>query len=133
MVIDQRYHEETVFDVFATRARRRSRKSLRDQAAACGVACALLPLLDVSWWPLAAGLAAGALYAAWGLLDRHAPSPLIASALQALAAIAFIFAITAVIGVGLAAFTGDGRSPYGTCYDENGRAFACDARGQRRS
>jgi hypothetical protein len=49
-----------------------------------------------------------------------------------LAIIAAILAITAVVGVGLAAFTGDGLSPYGTCYDANGRAFACDARGQRR-
>ncbi len=133
MVIDQRYHEETVFDVFATRARRRSRKSLRDQGIACTVSGLLLTLLDLSWWPVAAAFGAGAFYAAWGLFDRQARSQFTAPALRALATIAAIFAIAAVIGVGLAAFTGNGRSPYGTCYDANGRAFACDARGQRRS
>lgn len=133
MVIDQPYPEETVFDVFATRARRRSRKSLRDQGIACTVAGVLLTLLDLSWWPVATALGAGAFYAGWGLLDRQARSRLTAPALRAVAAIAAIFAIAAIVGVGLAAFTGDGRSPYGTCYDANGRAFACDARGQRRS
>ncbi|MGQ0714678.1 MAG: hypothetical protein ACT4PJ_13230 [Gemmatimonadaceae bacterium] len=49
-----------------------------------------------------------------------------------LAAVATILVVSAVIGLGLLAFTGDGRSPYGTCYGADGRAFACDARGQRR-
>jgi hypothetical protein len=43
-----------------------------------------------------------------------------------------LLTITAVAGLALAAFTGDSRSPKGTCYDENGRAFACDAKGRRR-
>lgn len=132
MVIDRAHDGETVFDVFAARARRRSRKSLVEQAVACTVAGLFIVLTVVRWWPVAAGLGAGTCYAAWGLLDREARSRFSTLALRGLAAIAAIFAITAVLGIGLAAFTGDGRSPYGTCYDPNGRAYACDARGQRR-
>ena len=133
MVIDRPHDADSVFDVFATRARHRSRRSLVNQAVACILAGVLVLLLDLSWWPVVAALTAGACYAAWGLLDREPRSRLTIPALLALAIIAAVFAITAVVGVGLAAFTGDGRSPYGSCYDANGRAFACDARGQRRS
>ena len=133
MVIDRINDGPTVFDVFAMRARRRSIRSLVNQTVGCALGGLLLVSVDPSWWPVTTGLAAGACYAAWGTLDRQAPSRFTPHALQALAAIAAIFAITAVVGVGLAAFTGDGPSPYGTCYDASGRAFACDARGQRRS
>jgi hypothetical protein len=132
MVIDRPHDGATVFEVFATRARRRSRRSLVNQTVACTVTGVLVLLLNLSWWPVATALAAGACYAAWGLLDREARSRFTDPALRVLAIIAAILAITAVVGVGLAAFTGDGRSPYGTCYDASGRAFACDARGQRR-
>jgi hypothetical protein len=133
MVIEQPHDEESIFDVFATRARRRSTTSLVSQTAASTVTGVFLALLDPSWWPVVAGLAAGACYATWGLLDRQARSRFTAPALRAVAVMAALLVITAVIGVGLAAFTGEGRSPYGTCYDANGRAFACDAHGQRRS
>ncbi len=132
MVIDRPHDGHTVFDVFAARARRRTETSLVDQAGVCAASALIILVFFASWWPAAAALGAGASYAAWGLLDRRAGSRLATPALRVLAVAAAIFAITAVVGVGLAAFTGDGRSPYGTCYDATGRAFACDARGERR-
>ncbi|HJU69453.1 MAG TPA: hypothetical protein VJ650_14525 [Gemmatimonadaceae bacterium] len=132
MVSDLSRDGETVFDVFAGRARGRSRVSLLEQGVACAVGGLAIFLLASAWWPLAAGLGAGASYAAWGLLERRPPSSEQRIGLRALATIATVLALLAIIGTGLAAFTGDGRSPYGTCYDANGRAFACDARGQRR-
>ena len=132
MVIDRPRDDETVFDVFAARARQRSPRSLLEQAVGCTLAGVLVFLLLPLWWPVAAGLAAAACYAAWGLLDRRPRSPLTRLALRALAALVTVLTFVAVVGVGLAAFTGDGRSPYGTCYDANGRAFACNARGERR-
>jgi hypothetical protein len=123
---------ETVFGVFATRVRHRSSRSLVRQTVACTLAAGLIAVLLASWWPASAVLGAGACYAAWGLIDRWPRSRVIGLALRALAALATMLAIVAVIGIGVAAFTGDGRSPYGTCYDANGRAFACNARGERR-
>ena len=132
MVIDRVYGGETVFQVFATRARRRTRRSLLGQAIACSVAAALTIVLAPSWWPVAAMVGAAAGYAGWGLLDRS-PQPLRNRlTLNVLAAAVTVLVLLGIVGVGLAAFTGDGPSPYGTCYDANGRAFACDARGQRR-
>ena len=132
MVIDRPHDGQTVFAVFATRARRRSRPSLVGQAAACAIAGLLLVVVDLALWPVTAALAAGTCYAVWALIDRQARSRLTNSALRALAAAATILAVVSVVGIGLAAFTGDGQSPYGMCYDVSGRAFACDAQGQRR-
>lgn len=133
MVITHAGDGETIFDVFAARARRRSPRSLVAQALACIVAGLLVfVLLPPSWWPASAVLGAAACYAMWGLIDRRPRSRAIVFALTALASVATMLALLAVIGVGLAAFTGDGRSPYGTCFDANGRAFACNARGERR-
>jgi hypothetical protein len=132
MVIVHPNNSETVFGVFATRVRHRSSRSLVRQAVACALAAVLLALLLPPWWPVSAVLGAGACYAAWGLIDRWPRSRVIGLALRALAALTTALAIIAVIGIGLAAFTGDGRSPYGTCYDANGRAFACNALGERR-
>jgi hypothetical protein len=129
VVID---YPETVFGVFAGRARRRSSRSLARQAAGCALATIFLVALAPAWWPVGAALAAGACYAAWGLLDRRPRFDLMDVGLRTLAALAAALALAAVVGVGLAAFTGDGRSPYGTCFDANGRAFACNARGERR-
>ena len=132
MVIDRPHDGETVFRVFAARARRRSRVSLLEQAVSCALGGLTIVLLAPAWWPVAAMLGAAASYAAWGLLDRATTSAGRRLALRALATMAAALSLLAVIGIGMAAFTGDGRSPYGTCYDANGRAFACDARGQRR-
>ena len=132
MVIDRAYGGETVFQVFATRARRRTRRSLLQQTIASSVAAALTIALAPSWWPVAAMLGAAATYAGWGLLDRVPQSPRSGLTLRVLAAATSVLVLLAVVGVGLAAFTGDGRSPYGTCYDANGRSFACDAQGKRR-
>jgi hypothetical protein len=129
MVID---HPGTVFGVFAMRARRRSTRSLARQVIACALATVSLLVFVPTWWPIGAALAAGACYAAWGLLDRRPRFGLMDVGLRTLAALTAVLALTAVVGVGLAAFTGDGRSPYGTCFDANGRAFACNARGERR-
>ena len=129
MVID---YPETVFGVFATRARRRSTTSLARQTIACALAAAFLLVFAPTWWPIGAALATGACYAAWGLLDRRHPSRLIDATMRTLAALTAVLALATVAGVGLAAFTGDARSPYGTCYEANGRAFACNARGERR-
>ena len=132
MVIDRPHDGETVFDVFAARARRRWRVSLFEQAVPCGLAGLAIVLLAPAWWPVAAVLGASAGYATWGLLERLPSSAALRVVLRAVATITVALSIVAFTGVGLAAFTGDGPSPYGTCYDGNGRAFACDARGQRR-
>lgn len=119
--------------MFATRARRRAVGSLARQLIACAMAAIVVVVLSAPpAWPLAAAAGAGACYAAWGLLDRRDRSRLGTVAMRALAALATAFVISVCVGLALAAFTGDGRSPYGMCYDANGRAFACDARGQRR-
>ena len=134
MVIDPVAHgaNESVFAMFATRARRRAVGSLARQLIACAVAAIFVMLIAPPAWPVAAAASAGACYAAWGLLDRRAQSRLGAVAMRALAGLATALVISVCVGLALAAFTGDGRSPYGMCYDANGRAFACDARGQRR-
>lgn len=132
MVIDHPGEAETVFGVFAARARQRSPRSLVEQAIACTLAGIVVFLFLPSWWPVTAALGAAAWYAAWGLLDRRPQSRATRLTLLALATLATLFAFVSVVGVGLAAFTGDAPSPKGTCYDANGRAFACNARGQRR-
>ena len=123
---------ESVFEMFATRARRRAAGSLARQLAVCGVAAISIVLTAPPAWPVAAALAAGACYAGWGLLDRGDRSRVGMLAMRALAGIATALVVSVCVGFALAAFTGEGRSPYGMCYDANGRAFACDARGQRR-
>lgn len=133
MVIEYPRGGETVFDLFAARARQRSVRSLVGQAIACTLTGMLFFLFLPAWWPVGAGLGAAACYAAWGLLDRRPPSRVTRPALRALATLTTALAFLTVVGLGLAAFTGDAPSPKGTCYDANGRAFACDARGQRRS
>jgi hypothetical protein len=132
MVIDHSHNGQTVFDVFAARARRRSVTSLVGQSVGCTLAGVSVLVFLPLWWPVTAGLATATSYAAWGLLDRRPRSRITVLALRALAIVAIVLAFVAIVGVGLAAFTGDGRSPYGTCYDANGRAFACNARGERR-
>lgn len=132
MVIDRPRDGDSIFDVFAARARRRSVTSLLEQAVPCALAALFIVRFASGWWPVAAMLGAAACYAGWGLLDRRPMSPGRRLALRALATTATLLSLLAVTGLGLAAFTGDGRSPYGTCYDANGRAFACDARGERR-
>jgi hypothetical protein len=123
---------ESVFAMFAMRARRRANRSLARQLIACALAAISVMLIAPPVWPLAAAAGAGACYAAWGLLDRRARSRLGAVAMRALAGLATALVISVLVGLVLVAFTGDGRSPYGMCYDANGRAFACDAKGQRR-
>ena len=132
MVIDRAYGGETVFQVFAARARRRTGRSLLQQMILCAVAAALTIVFAPSWWPVAMMLGAAATYAGWGLLDRLPRSPRSQLALRVLAATTTVLVLLAIVGVGLAAFTGDGRSPYGTCYEANGRSYACDAQGKRR-
>jgi hypothetical protein len=129
VVID---YPETIFGVFAARARRRSSRSLTHQTVACALTAVSLLALFPTWWPVSAALATGACYAVWGVLDRRRRPGLVDGALRALAALTAVLALVTVVGLGLAAFTGDGRSPYGTCFDANGRAFACNARGERR-
>jgi hypothetical protein len=134
MVIDHPHSGdgETVFSVFAARARQRSLTSLVEQLIACALAGLLVLVFAPLWWPVGTAFGAAASYAAWGLLDRRPRSGLSRVGLRALATLTSVFAFAAVVGVGLAAFTGDSRSPKGTCYDANGRAFACNARGERR-
>ena len=132
MVIDRVYGGETVFQVFAARARRRARRSLVHQTILCAGAAALTIVFAPTWWPVAMMLGAAATYAGWGLLDRLPGSPRSRLTLRVLAAATTVLVLLAIVGVGLAAFTGDGRSPYGTCYEVNGRSFACDAQGKRR-
>jgi hypothetical protein len=132
MVIDHPREAETVFGMFAGRARERSPRSLLHQGIASAVGGVLLFLVSPSWWPIAAALGAFAGYAAWGLVDRRPRSRITGTALPVLATVTTVLAFMTVVGLGLAAFTGDSPSPKGTCYDANGRAFACNARGERR-
>jgi hypothetical protein len=133
MVIDHARDRETVFSVLAARARQRSSKSLLEQAVACTSAGILLAMVFPSWWSVASALGAAAVYAQWGLVDRAPRSRLTSIGLRGLAMLATLFAFAAVVGVGFAAFTGDAPSPKGMCYEPSGRAFPCDARGERRS
>jgi hypothetical protein len=135
MVIDNARdgNDATIFSVFAARARQRSSTSLLEQTVACAFAGILLVMLVPAWWPVASALGAGAAYAMWGLVDRAPRSRITSAGLRGLATLAAVFAFAAIVGVGLAAFTGDAPSPKGTCYEANGRAFPCDARGKRRA
>ena len=134
MVIDPSAaaESESVFALFAQRARHRAVGSLRRQLVACAVTTGGIMLAIPSWWPVAAALAASACYAAWGIADGRGRSRVTIIASRALAAFTTVLTIGAVVGLALAAFTGDAPSPKGTCYDANERAFACDAKGQRR-
>jgi hypothetical protein len=133
MVIGHARDSETIFSVFAARARQRSARSLIEQTVACASAGIQLVILFPLWWPVASALGAGAAYALWGLLDRTPPTRLTSACLSALAMLTSLFVLATVMGLGLAAFTGDAPSPKGTCYDASYRAFPCDARGQPRS
>ena len=124
--------EQNVFEVFADSLRRRTAQGLARQAVVAGAAASLIATTLPAWWPVMAAVAAVALAAVWGLIDRT-PSLSHARLLpRALAILTTGLVILSAVGLALAAFTGDAPSPKGTCYDSNGRAFACDARGARR-
>ena len=122
---------QNVLDVFANRLRQRTMLALRRQAIVSGATAALILVAFPAWWSLASGAAALCLAAVWALIDRRHVShaPLLA---RAIALLTTSLVILFAIGIALAAFTGDSRSPYGMCYDSSGRAFACDAAGARR-
>src|SRR5687768_14031103 len=92
MVIDHPQDGETVFAVFAARARQRSLRSLLEQAIACTFAAFSVFLFLPSWWPVAAGLGAAASYAAWGFLDRRPRFRASRLTLRALATLTTVFA-----------------------------------------
>jgi hypothetical protein len=132
MILARADQTETVFHMFAARARGRSRHSLAVQLGTCASAAVSLVLVAPAWWPMAAMLGAYAGFAAWGLVDRGHRSLGARFTLRAIATMTTVLVLMAVTGAAFAAFTGDGPSPYGTCYEPGGRAFACDARGARR-
>ena len=124
--------DQNVFQIFADRLRRRSPQGLMRQAIVAGAAAGLIATTLPAWWPVMAAIAAVALAAVWGLVDR---TPTLSHARllpRAIATLTTGLVILSAVGLAFAAFTGDAPSPKGTCYDSNGRAFACDARGARR-
>lgn len=124
--------DQNVFQIFADRLRRRTPQGLTRQAVVAGAAAGLIATTLPAGWPVMAALAAVALAAVWGLIDRT-PSLSHARLLpRTFAILTTGLVIASAVGLALAAFTGDAPSPKGTCYDSNGRAFACDARGARR-
>jgi hypothetical protein len=126
------YSGRNVFHVFADRLRRRTATGLAGQAIVAGAAAGLIVLAFPAWWPVAAAVAAICLAAVWGIIDRKHGMSQVRLLPRAIAILTAGLVILSAVGIALAAFTGDSRSPYGTCYGSDGRAFACDATGARR-
>src|SRR5918996_94157 len=100
MVIDAaRGTNESVFALFATRARRRAVGSLARQLIACTLTAVFIMVIVPWLWPVASALAAAACYAAWGLLDRREPSRLGVVTMRVLAGLAAALVISVCVGV----------------------------------
>lgn len=114
-------NHESLFAVLGSAARRRGKRSLAIQCAACLAAAATLAIVAPRWWSLAALILASGLYAAFGLIVRARTTPGSAAegALPFLAAavtaLGFGASIIGIVGLWLALFTGSGHSPYDAC------------------
>ena len=123
-------HSETVFSVLGDAARRRGPHSLAAQLVLSSAAAAAILLAAPQWWSLAFLAGWSAAWSAWGLLVRFHevreahPRPLDAL-LVTIAAAGTTLAIVGIVGVAIALFTGNGKSPYNAC-----GAGATDARCQ---
>ncbi len=117
---------ETVFSVLATSARARAGRSLALQLAVCVAGAGLVLLTAPAWWSVAALMLAGGTHAAWGLLVRRLstkPSRTAGEALVAVAALGTVLAVSGMVGLAAALFTGSGRSPYDACGVNANSAF----------
>ena len=126
---------ETVFDVLAYRARRRSARFLAVQAGVSACVAAVLWVLAAPWWPFSSLLLAVSCYSLWGVVDSRRDirrTRSLAFAKHALVMLATLACLATAIGTAFALFVGDSSSPYGVCYDAHGRAFSCNSRGGRR-
>jgi hypothetical protein len=114
-------NHETIFTVLGSSARGRAERSLALQVAMCLIASGAIAFAMPQWWSVAALLFVGAMHATWGLLaHRFADRPsLSAGSLRhvplLLAALATGAAVVGVVGLAIALFTGQGRSPYDPC------------------
>jgi len=127
--------DQTIFEVLASRARSHTRRFLAFQALICAAAAAVLVLRADAWWPLSSLLLAVACYSSWGVLDslrQDRGSRILRLTKHALVILAAVACLATAVGTAFALFVGDSASPYGTCYEPDGRAFACNSRGERR-
>jgi hypothetical protein len=111
---------ESLFGVLGTAARRRTVPGLAIQLLVCGAIGALILAVAPAWWPVASLLGAPTGYAAWGLLarrlDRSPPDSLaLHEASFAVAVTGTVCALAGILGLALALYTGEGRSPYNAC------------------
>ena len=113
-------HSETVFSVLGDAARRRGARSLFAQLILSVVVAAAIIFGAPQWWSLAFLAGWSVAWSAWGLLVRFVearephPRPLDAL-LVTLAAAGTTLAIVGIVGVAMALFTGNGKSPYNAC------------------
>ncbi len=110
----------SIYAVLGDAARRRSVRSLAMQSTWCGCVAVFVWRAWPTLWSIGALLLMGALYAAWGLLDRArvsrtAPQPIMRQLSLLLASAATGLAIVGVVGLGAAMFAGHGHSPYDAC------------------
>lgn len=112
--------QDTVFTVLGDAARRRSSRSLVAQLLVSIAIAAALESAVPQWWSLAVLAACFSAYAAWGLLirivearDPHARS--LDALLVMIAALGTALAVTGIIGVGLALYSGNGRGVKNAC------------------
>ena len=112
---------ETIFSVLGEVARARRRHVLVFQCVAGLVPGALLVVSAAAWWPASALLAAVAAHGLWGLTvsaveeGRGSHTRIVRLVARLIAVLGVAFAMSGMIGVGVAMFTGHGRSPYNPC------------------
>lgn len=113
-------HSETVFSVLGDAARRRGPRSLAGQLVLSSAAAAAILVAAPQWWSLAFLAGWSAAWSAWGLLvrfvearDAHARP--FRAMLMTIAAIGTALAIAGIIGVGLAAYSGNARGVKDAC------------------
>ena len=124
-------NHETVFTVLGEAARRRSSRSLAAQLILSAVTGASVLVMVPHWWSVAFLAGWSAAYSAWGLLSRYAETRgLHARSFRALlvmvAGLGTAFAITGLLGIGLAFYTGNAAGAKTTCGPRSTSAY-CQA------
>jgi hypothetical protein len=131
------FHSPTVYTVLAGSARSHSRRYLAAEASLAGAAAAAILAWRPLWWPVASLALAVGLYAGWGLLALRDAHPERGPATRVLRTIVAGIATAATLaglgGLAVKAFWGTAPGPYGVCYQPDGKSYACDVNGQRRS
>ncbi len=113
-------HPNSIFAVIGTAARRRSVQGLVAQLASCAAIGAALLVLAPQWWSVAALVAVPGAYAAWGLVvhvvdGRPSGATVLRAVSPIVAALGTMLAVAGIVGLAVALFTGNGRSPYDSC------------------